>query len=136
MEFMNCLLPFVEIAVWVIIIVAICNYDPKREECVLMKDERGEDVTIYTVKMQFDRHHNYVHELSFRCGDPDEDKAVQGCLDECANIAFKLGICATMKITLTDDDTGEQKVFWKIRKDSEHKDLVDASSERIWNANV
>lgn len=51
MEFMNCLLPFVEIAIWVIVIVAICNYDPKKEECVLMKDERGEDVTIYTVKM-------------------------------------------------------------------------------------
>ena len=101
-----------------------------------MKDECGEEIVIFTVEMQFDRFHNYIREITFRCGDPDEEKARDWCLKECAEIAFKLGVVATMKIILTNEDTGEQEVLWKIRKNSEEKILVDASTERIWETNV
>ena len=124
------------IVLWIIVIHAIATYDPKKEEMYLMKDERGEDVVIFKVDMMFDKYHNHIQKLSFRCGHPDEDTAVKGCLDECANIAFKLGIVATMKIVLTDEDTGEKKEFWKIRRNSETSELVDADAERILNCNV
>lgn len=133
-NFINCLLPFIEVALWIIIIVAIVKYNPEKEEMFLMKDERGEEVVIFTVKMDFDRHHNHIHHLDFRCGAEDEDKARQGCLSECENLAYKLGVHAVMRITLINEDTGEREVLHRIRKTSDSSELVEPDDWRIYNA--
>lgn len=124
------------IVLWAIAIHAIVNYNPRKEMKCLMKDERGDDVIIYKVKMQFDKYHNYIHEITFRVGDDTYEGVEKYAIEECGRIVQKLGVCATMKITLIDEDTGEQKVLWKIRKSGEESELVDSSEERIYNCHV
>ncbi len=96
-----------------------------------MKADNGEEVVIFSVKMDFDSYHNYINSIVFRAGDPDEKKAEEYCIKTCGDIALKLNIGGVIKITLENEDTGVVKSFYRIRKNSESSELMYADQWRI-----
>ena len=98
-----------------------------------MKAENGEEIVIFSVKMDFDSYHNYINSIVFRAGDPDEKKAEEYCIKVCGEIALKLNIGGAIKITLENEDTGTVKSIYRIRKNSESSELMYAEQWRIDN---